>query len=134
MQVGVGVGVILRKEDKVLVGKRIGMLGFGTWGFPGGKLEFGESLAACVNREVFEETGVTVKNISYGPYTNDIFAKEEKQFVTLFVIADYKSGKVRVMEPEKCEEWRWVPWNDLPQPLFLPIENLLKQHFNPNGY
>ena len=35
------------------------------------------------------------------------------------------------MEPEKCEKWEWFEWNNLPEPLFLPIQNLLKQKFNP---
>jgi 8-oxo-dGTP diphosphatase len=35
------------------------------------------------------------------------------------------------MEPEKCEGWEWFEWDQLPRPLFLPIENLLKQSFDP---
>ena len=31
------------------------------WYLPGGTLEDGETLSACVEREVFEETGFTVK-------------------------------------------------------------------------
>jgi 8-oxo-dGTP diphosphatase len=31
------------------------------------------------------------------------------------------------MEPEKCEYWKWFPYNELPSPLFLPITNLLEQ-------
>jgi hypothetical protein len=35
------------------------------------------------------------------------------------------------MEPEKCAEWAWFSWDDLPQPLFIPIQNLFKQGYNP---
>jgi 8-oxo-dGTP diphosphatase len=31
------------------------------------------------------------------------------------------------MEPDKYTEWDWFKVNNLPQPLFLPVENLLKQ-------
>ena len=48
---------------------------------------------------------------------------------TLFVIADYADGVVQDREPEKCEGWSWFAWDQLPWPLFLPIENLLKQGF-----
>jgi 8-oxo-dGTP diphosphatase len=48
--------------------------------------------------------------------------------VTLFVSAEYDSGELTVMEPDKCEQWQWFRWNSLPEPLFLPIRNFLKQH------
>jgi len=35
------------------------------------------------------------------------------------------------MEPEKCEKWEWFKWDKLPQPLFLPVKNAIKQGFNP---
>ena len=46
-------------------------------------------------------------------------------------MAGYQSGELTVCEPEKCEQWDWFYWNNLPQPLFLPIKNLLKQNFSP---
>ena len=46
-QVRVGVGVIIRKNDQVLLGERKGAHGEGTWAFPGGHLEFGETLVEC---------------------------------------------------------------------------------------
>lgn len=53
------------------------------------------------------------------------------QNITLYTIADYVGDQVKVMEREKCEKWEWFSWNNLPKPLFLPIQNLLKQGFNP---
>ncbi len=38
-----------------------------------------------------------------GPYTNDVFQKEKKHYITLFVVADYDSGVLELKEPEKCE-------------------------------
>ena len=127
----VGVGVIVIKGNKVLLGKRKNAHGEGSWCFPGGHLEFNESVEECAVREVREEIGIEIKNLRLGPFTNDVFKKERKHYVTLFVIAEYASGKAKVMEPEKCEKWAWFEWNRLPEPLFLPIQNLLKQGFNP---
>ena len=125
----IGVAVIVIKDDKVLLGKRKNAHGHGTWAFPGGHLEFNESIEDCARREVFEETGIRLKNVRYGPYTNDIFDREAKHYVTLFVLADYDTGVPTVREPHKCEEWQWHRWPPQVKPLFLPIVNLLKQDF-----
>lgn len=127
----VGIGIIVKKNGKVLLGKRKGSHGEGSWSFPGGHLEFGEELVDCAKREVFEETGIKIKNARPAAFTNDIFEKEGKHYVTLFVTADCESGEPEVMEPEKCERWEWFEWKNLPQPLFLTIRNLLQQKFNP---
>jgi len=87
------------------------------------------STISCARRELFEETGIKIKNIRFGPYTNDIFKKEKKHYITLFVVADYDSGVLELKEPEKCEKWDWFEWIKLPEPSFLPIKNLLKQNF-----
>ncbi len=101
----VGVAVIVIKDNKVLLGKRKNSHGSGTWQFPGGHLEFNESIKDCARRELFEETGIKIKNIRFGPYTNDVFQKEKKHYITLFVVADYDSGVLKLKEPEKCEKW-----------------------------
>ncbi len=127
----IGVAVIVVKGTRVLLGKRKGAHGAGGWQFPGGHLEFNESIETCAKREVFEETGLQIKDIRFGPYTNDIFTNEGKHYVTLFVTAFYDSGVEEVREPEKCEEWAWFEWNRFPEPLFLPTRNLLELGFNP---
>ena len=130
----VGVGVIILDDKKVLLGKRKGSHGEGTWSFPGGHLEFNEEIEDCAKREVEEETGILLKNIRRGPFTNDIFEKENKHYVTIFVIAEKKMGDVKLLEPDKCEEWKWFSWDNLPKPLFLPVQTLIRTGFNPFTY
>jgi 8-oxo-dGTP diphosphatase len=127
----VGVGVFVLKDNKILFGKRKNAHGDGTWSLPGGHLEFNEKVEDCAVREVLEETSISIKNIRMGTFTNDIFEKEGKHYVTLFAISDFDSGEVKLMEPDKCEKWDWFEWDKLPSPLFIPIQNLLKQNFNP---
>jgi len=134
MEPRVGVGVIVRKENKVLLGYRKSSHGTNTWSFPGGHLEFGEEIEDCARREVKEEVGVNIKNLRRGPFTNDIFKKEGKHYITLYIISDYESGEVNVMEPDKCERWEWFKWGELPHPLFLPVKNLKKMDFNPFNF
>ncbi len=127
----VGVGVIIIKKGKILLGKRKNAHGEGNWCFPGGHLEYGESWEECAIRETLEETGSKIDNIRFGAVTNDIFKKDHKHYITIFMLSDFASGKVKVMEPNKCEQWEWFDWGQLPQPLFVPIKNLIKSGFNP---
>lgn len=127
----VGVGVIVLKEGKVPLGKRYGSHGEGSWCLPGGHLEFGESLEDCARREVLEETGLQIKNIRFGTVTNDIFKEEDKHYITIYMATDYDSGELQNTNPERFEEWGWFEWGEFPEPLFIPLRNLLKQNYNP---
>lgn len=126
--VKVGVGVIIVRDNKVLLGERIGAHGANTWATPGGHLEVGESIEDCARREVLEETGLTLENVSHLGFTNDIFDKENKHYVTLFVKATCHQGAPEIKEPNKCTQWKWCELDKLPTPMFLPMNNFFKAH------
>lgn len=130
---GVGLAVIVVNKDKVLLGKRKNAHGEGTWAFPGGHLELYETFEDCAIREVREETGLDVNLIDRFPKiaTNDFFKKEDKHYVTLFMRARYAHGEPQRIEPDKCEGWKWFGWQEMPNPLFVPVQNLIKQGYNP---
>ncbi len=127
----VGMGVAVINDGKVLLGLRKGSHGPGSWSFPGGHLEYGESFEDCAKRETEEETGVQIKNVRFGTLTNDIFEKEGKHYITIYMVADYASGTLTLMEPDKCERWEWFAWDKLPKPLFLCMQHMVDQGFNP---
>ena len=127
----VGVGVIIRRSSRVLLGRRKGTHGSGTWQFPGGHLHYGESVEECARRELREETGLLLEEVHLGPYTNDIFDEANCHYVTLYAVGDSLTGDAELREPDKCEEWAWFEWSCLPRPLFLPIKNLLKLGYDP---
>ncbi|RQO60472.1 DNA mismatch repair protein MutT [Paucibacter sp. KBW04] len=129
--IGVGVGVLVVREGKVLLGKRTGSHGAGTWAGPGGRLEFGESIEECARRELMEETGLELGPVTAGPYSNDSFPELGQQHVTLFVVARQSKGTPVNVEPHKCEGWHWFSWNELPSPLFAPVAALLHSGFVP---
>ena len=124
----IGVGVMVWNQGRLLLGRRLNSRGETSWQFPGGHLEFGESVEACALREVAEEVGIEIRNIVHAGYTNDVFIESGRHYVTLFVSAEYTRGEIRVMEPDKCECWRWFDTHALPEPLFRPISNFLTQH------
>lgn len=127
----VGIGTIITKGKKVLLLKRKGSHGEGTWAFVGGHLEFGETPEACAKREVFEEIGIKIKNPKAVAFTNDLFPKENKHYITIYVLADCGSEKIKIKEPEKIEALEWFSWGKFPSPLFTPLINLRKTNFNP---
>ena len=129
----VGVGVIVMRNGLVLLGERIGAHGAGTWALPGGHLEFGESVEQCARREVWEETGLELQQVSPGPYTNDLFATEGKHYVTLFVVSQSVTGESVLKEPTKCARWDWFRWSELPTPLFQPLDTLRRTRYAPVG-
>src|SRR5690606_33745833 len=49
---------VLFRNDEVLLVRRANPPDAGRWGFPGGKMEFGETVEAAAVRELYEETGV----------------------------------------------------------------------------
>jgi len=125
-EVRVGVAAVIVREGAVLLGERIGSHGSHTWATPGGHLELGESVEECAERETYEETGLVVSDFKKLCFTNDIFDKENKHYVTLFVVANSLSGEPKITEPDKCTQWKWFKPDELPEPLFLPLKNLLK--------
>lgn len=130
VEVKVGVGVIICRDNSVLLGERIGSHGANTWGLPGGHLDFGEEIETCARREVMEETGLGIQAVNKFAFTNDVFETENKHYVTLFVTAECNSGVPEIKEPNKCKQWKWFDLANLPDPLFLPFANLLKEYPN----
>ncbi|MBN3494598.1 nucleotide triphosphate diphosphatase NUDT15 [Vibrio neptunius] len=133
-EVRVGVAAVILREGRVLLGERIGSHGAHTWATPGGHLELGESIEECAKRETLEETGLSVDSFNKLGFTNDVFEKEGKHYVTLFVVTSCSSGEPEVMEPDKCKQWQWFELDQLPEPLFLPLTNLLKESVNFSQY
>ena len=116
-QIKVGIAVMVMKEGKVLLGKRIGSHATGTYGFSGGKLEYMESFEDCAKRETMEEAGIEIDNVRFSFVTN-LTAYPPRHYVHLGFIADWKSGEPKVCEPDKFESWGWYDLDNLPKPLF----------------
>lgn len=129
----VGLAVIVIKDNMILLGKRMGSHGAGTWSLPGGHLEWNDALEDCAARETREETGIEIKNPEFFAITNDMMNVEDRHYITIFMKATDFSGEPAICEPEKCAEWRWCYLDNLPEPLFSPLGNLIKGKLYPTN-
>ncbi len=126
----VGIGVIVYDGDRVLLMKRQNSHGDGTWSPPGGHLEYSESPQQCAMREVAEEVGVTIAEPTFYTITNDIFEREGKHYVTLWMRGRYVSGEPHIHSAREMSQVGWFSVHDLPTPRFLPLDNLLAQGYS----
>lgn len=100
----VGVGVIILRNGKVLLGERLGSHGAGTFMIPGGYVEYGETFEDCAVREAKEECGLEnleVKGLV--SISNDIVY--EKHFVSIGILTESKEGEPFDAEPGKSKNW-----------------------------
>ncbi|MEK7189272.1 MAG: NUDIX domain-containing protein [Patescibacteria group bacterium] len=132
--VGVGIGVMMVRDNTVLLGKRhpnpekaeSKLRGAGTWTMPGGKLEFRETFEQAASREVREETGITLNASKVMCVNQDMV--EDAHFITIGLFSDDFSGDPAVMEPDAITEWRWFSLDALPSPLYFPSEKVLANY------
>jgi len=123
--IGVGIGILVFRDDKILLGDRKNKKHLG-WAPPGGHLEEGESFEECAARELREEIGMRAEKFKVAGVTNDLFPSGD-HYVTIYLKAGNFSGELKNREPHYQGDWTWFSFNALPKPLFMPFENLLKQ-------
>ncbi|MDO8530160.1 MAG: NUDIX domain-containing protein [bacterium] len=123
----VGLGVLIFKEGKVLLGQRKSALGMGEYSIPGGHMEYMESFEECARREVKEETGLEVENMRFLSLSNN---KKylPKHYVEVGFVAEWKSGEAKTLEPDKIGDWKWYNIDELPEPHFSLLPNLIESY------
>lgn len=106
--------------------------GYDTWSLPGGWLDLGESPEDAAVREVFEETGVTVKAESRAGY---VVNHSERTIVTLLIRCEWVAGEPTITEPTKCQDVQWLTWDQIEdgRPLFAPLATWLRQTAPPSS-
>ncbi|MEI7673880.1 MAG: NUDIX hydrolase [Syntrophales bacterium] len=106
----VGVGAVVLREGRILLVCRGAAPAQGLWAIPGGGLKLGETLQEGAEREILEETGITIR-AGEPVYTCDSFEKDADgrfrfHYVIVDMAADYVSGDVK--GGDDALEARWV--------------------------
>lgn len=115
--IGVGVGaVIVGQEGKVFLAKRgrEARNEIGKWEFPGGSVEFGETLEQALVREVVEEYGFTIEVEELLDVVDHLIPEENQHWVSPTFICRVKNGTPRIREPHKCDEIGWFALDQIP--------------------
>lgn len=111
----VGVGAVVIKDDKVLLVRRGVNPSKNLWAIPGGGLELGETLQEGAEREILEETGVTIR--AKDPiYSFDFIERDDAgrirfHYVIVDLAAEYISGEAA--GADDVAEARWLSEEDI---------------------
>jgi mutator protein MutT len=118
--IGVGVGaIIVDRDGRVFLAKRGAKAQNerGLWEFPGGAVEFGETLRDALKREIREEYAVTIEVGDLLTVTDHILPDEKQHWVSPSFICSIVEGTPTIVEPEKCDDIGWFALDDIPESL-----------------
>lgn len=121
----IAIGLLITKDDQVLLVKRRDVQGGETWAPPKGHLKYGKSLEESALREVQEEIGVIITAVTFLAITNEVFEGQKKHEVTIWMAGSYVSGEPAIHAGHELSAIDWFSWDALPESLFFPFEHLL---------
>lgn len=134
----VGVGVMILDNNKILLGHRSlkrkdtgGIFEPDTWSLPGGKQEYDETVYETAVREIKEETNLDINNPKVFSVSDDF--QSDRHFVTIEMITNEYSGTLKIMEPEKEDEWKWFELDNLPNNLYSPSKKFIEKYLETRG-
>ena len=107
----IGVGVIWNDQKQILIDRRRqeGTMG-GLWEFPGGKIELGETVEECIQREIQEELGIEIEVKEHLITINHTYTHLRVSLTVHHCL--YLTG---IPQPLECDEIRWVSVDELEQ-------------------
>ena len=129
--IGVGVGaMVFNEEGKVFLSQRGPKTKNerGCWEFPGGSVEFGETLTAAIKREFLEEYWMDIEIVELLDVSDHILIAEQQHWVSPTFIARHVGGTPQIAEPDKCTGIGWFALSALPQPLSIVTQDDMRNY------
>ena len=120
--IGVGVGAIIVDERGRLFLAQRGPEAKnerGYWEFPGGTVEFGETMSQALRREILEEYGLAIEVGALLDVVDHILPAEGQHWVSPSFICRPVSGEPHIHEPAKCSQIGWFALEEVPGHLSL---------------
>jgi 8-oxo-dGTP diphosphatase len=114
---GVGTGLAILRDGKLLLYRRTRPPEAQHWSIVGGKVDFGESSEAAARREAEEESGLKIGAIDLLLHSEQFETIDGQHWVSMIYRTTDITGNPRVMEPEKLPEFGWFALDNLPSPL-----------------
>jgi ADP-ribose pyrophosphatase YjhB (NUDIX family) len=105
----VAVSAAIVRENRVLIARRARAPAQGVFTLPGGVVEVGETLREAVQREILEETGLTIEPVALAGYRERIARDRDGKVEQHFVILPFASRWI-AGEPVLNEELAEVRW------------------------
>jgi ADP-ribose pyrophosphatase YjhB (NUDIX family) len=115
----VGCGVVVLRDGKLLLLKRINDPEAGSWGLPGGKVDWMEPATVSAARELMEETGVEAGPMTLLCAADHIDPAAGEHWLAPIYLAVESSGEAVRMEPTKHSDIGWFDPANPPPPLTL---------------
>lgn len=126
----VGVGILVWKEDRLLLIRRGKEPGLGRWSVPGGSQELGETLFGTAAREVMEETGIVCRPTGVLTAVDNILRDPDGRvsfhYTIVEVVAEWLEGDP--VPGSDAMDARWATraeWEDLVD--WAPVKAVLRQ-------
>ena len=116
--IGVGAGAVILNEHGMVflaLRGREARNESGKWEFPGGCVEFGETLEHALAREVMEEYGFEIEVVKLLDVVNHLIPAEKQHWVSPTFLCRYKGGTAVIKEPHKCDKIGWFTLDEIPE-------------------
>lgn len=114
---GVGVGLAILREGRLLLCRRMKAPEAGYWSIPGGKVDHLEPSLAAARREAEEETGLTIGKVEFLCHSEYIDPTDRHHWVSLIFVTRDTQGEPALTEPDKLSDIGWYDLDALPEPI-----------------
>ncbi|OCP18983.1 MULTISPECIES: NUDIX domain-containing protein [unclassified Ensifer] len=114
---GLGCGLAIIRDGKLLLCKRLKAPEAGHWNIVGGKVDHMERSELAARREAEEESGLSIRSTRFLCLSEQLIEADRQHWISMIYVTDDFSGEPQLTEPDKLSDIGWYDLDALPQPL-----------------